>query len=152
MRLDKDKPSSGTFRVRLADFAEQISEVVVQRSEAGKHFAEVLTATERRYEVEILEEEWARFLLASPSSLPSPPRKPKRGRQELESWRDLSVYIGAYIMKHHQKTKERMKLGEASKRIHEIAKNEGIDKLPSADTIGGVLSAIVAKAEVISID
>lgn len=152
LRLNKDNPSSGTFRVRLADFAEQISEVVAQRSEPEKHFAEVLAATEQRYEVEILEEEWARFSVASPSSLPPPPRKSKPGRQELESWRDLCVYIGGYIMKHHKKTSERMKLVEASKKIHEIAKSDKIRGLPAAGTIERVLSDIVAKAEEISID
>ena len=154
LRLDSDRPSSGTFRVKLADFAEQIGEVVAQRSKPGnsKHLAEVLAATERQYEVEILEEEWARFLEANPSHLPPPPQKSTRGRQQLESWRDLCVYIGAYIMKHHKKTQERMKLVEASKRIHEIAKSEKIHGLPAAGTIERALSEIIAKAEEISID
>ncbi|MGB7098621.1 MAG: hypothetical protein WBD95_07620, partial [Xanthobacteraceae bacterium] len=60
--------------------------------------------------------------------------------------------IGAYIIKHHKKTPERMKLVEASKRIHEIAKSDKIRGLPAAGTIERVLSDIVAKAEEISID
>ncbi|MGB7102406.1 MAG: hypothetical protein WBD95_27035 [Xanthobacteraceae bacterium] len=153
LRFDKGRPSSGAFSVSLAVFAEQICDVLAQRSEPAnwKHMAELLAATGKRYEVEILEEEWARFLEVNPSYLPAPRQKSRRGRYELESWRDLCIYIGAYIIKHHQKkTSPRIKLVEASETIHKITENEGIRG--AASTIERALSEIVAKAEVISID
>lgn len=153
LRIEKGRPSSGAFSISLAVFAEQICDVLAQRSEPAnwKHMAELLAATGKRYEVEILEEEWARFLEASPSYLPQPCRRSKRGRNELKSWRDLCVVIGAYIIKHHQKkTSAPIKLVEASERIHKIIEKEEIRG--SASTIERALSDIVAKSKAISID
>jgi hypothetical protein len=143
LRRDRAKPSSGTFRVRLADFAQQISALVSQRSEPAESakWAEVLAATRKRYDVEILAEEWERFMDARPVSFFPRPRS-TRGRREKEGWRELSVVICIYFLQHHAGTQDKIEFGAASKRIREIAQKREIGNLPGADSIQLIISTI----------
>jgi hypothetical protein len=78
-------------------------------------------------------------------------RKSKSGRSEKTGWRDLSVILGAYILKHCETSREHIKIEEASKTIYDIAKNAGIRDLPAASTIKGVISHIRSKATTLEI-
>jgi hypothetical protein len=66
----------------------------------------------------------------------------KSGRHAKTAWRDLCVIIGAYILKHCEITEEKIKINEASIKIHEIAS--------AASTIRDRLSQIFLKAETLS--
>ncbi len=155
IRYSKTSSKSGALKVRLGQFAE---EVVAQVNEAPGHdqaasdkWKEVLAATSHRYEVAIMEAEWAAY---EKQNLPSGPvlvKKSTSGRDEKKGWREVFVIIGAYIVKHYEITSEQIKIEEASKKIHEIAKAQGIAGLPEAPTIRGELSKIRAKAETLSI-
>ena len=98
-----------------------------------------------------MEAGWAAY---EKQNLPSGPvlvKKSTSGRDEKKGWREVFVIIGAYIVKHYEITSEQIKIEEASKKIHEIAKAQGIAGLPEAPTIRGELSKIRAKAETLSI-
>jgi hypothetical protein len=164
LRSRNDTPSSGTFKVELADFAKEIGELIGRRSEpeSSERWATVLAATGKRYEVEIIQEEWDRFSEANPQYIAPPPQGSTRGRSEKEGWRDTSVYIGAYIIRHYEASLEKIKSeeasdaeiksGEASNKIHEIAKKAGTKYLPAAGSIQRVISEILTKARTISIN
>ena len=62
----------------------------------------------------------------------------------MKGWRDLSVIISAYIIKHYETTKEEIKLEEAGKKIHEIGKADKIIGLVAPSTIKDELSKISA--------
>jgi hypothetical protein len=111
----------------------------------------VLAVTSHRYEVVILEADWIAYEKQNPPSEPKPKKKSTSGRHEKTGWRDLSVFIGAYIVKHYQETHEHIKIEEVSKNIHRLAEADGIPDLPAAPTIEDVLSKIRMRAEKISI-
>jgi hypothetical protein len=155
IRYSKNIRKSGALTVRLGDFPE---EVVDQVNEAPGHeqassdkWKAVLAVTSHRYEVAILEADWIAYEKQNPPSEPKPKKKSTSGRRQKTGWRDLSVIIGAYIIKHYQETHEHIKIEEASKNIHRLAEADEIPDLPAAPTIKGVLSKIRAKAEEISI-
>jgi hypothetical protein len=81
-----------------------------------------------------------------------PQKKAKAGRSEMPGWRKLSVIIGAYLIKHQTTTKETIKIEEAAKEIHEIAKNENTPGLPHWTTIKDVLSQIRSTADTLLIN
>ena len=151
--------SSGAFKVPLGDFANEIVAQISQQRE-GEHaptseeWKAVLKATTRKYEVEIIEREWAAFLARNAEYSMQIPSKQKSnsGRHQKEGWRDLSVIIGAYIMKHCETTKELIKIEEASIKIYDIAKSDEIRDLPAPSTIKDVISKISARAATISIN
>lgn len=123
-----------------------------KKIEASDEWKAVLKATTRTYEVEIAEREWADYLHRHNLTEPGPEIKSKSGRNQKKGWRDLSIIIGAYIIKHYETTKEEIKVGGASEKIHEIAsKVDKITGLPAARTIEDELSKIKARAETISI-
>lgn len=153
----RKKKNSGVFPVSLGDFAEDIVTQVNEqlknnKSDASNEWKAVLEATIRTYEVEIKEAEWEDYKNRNNLTEPGPEIKSKSGRHQLPSWRDLSVIIGAYLIKHYSKTKNPIKIEWAKEKIHAIAKAENDKVLPSADTIKEVLSKILSRAETISID
>jgi hypothetical protein len=150
LRFNVDDPSSGAFLIRLADFATDIGQLIGQGSEPAA-WVEVLAATKKQYEVEILQDEWLRFTKASPESVPRQSLRSPRGRDEKESWRRLSVLIGAYVLKHSQSGVGKPNIEAAAGRIHEIAEKEKIPDLPKAPTIQNVVSEIYALLKTISI-
>lgn len=156
IRYSSKKKNSGTFKVRLGQFAEDIvaqvnEQLEKKKSEASEEWKAVLKATTHTYEVEITEREWADYLNRNNLTEPGPEIKSKSGRNQKKGWRDLSIIISAYIIKHYETMKEEIKAEEASKKIHEIAKAGNIIDLPSASTIKDELSKIRAKAETLSI-
>jgi hypothetical protein len=157
IRYSRKKKNSGVFPVSLGDFAEDIVTQVNEqlknnKSDASNEWKAVLEATIRTYEVEIKEAEWEDYKNRNNLTEPSTEIKSKSGRHQLPSWRDLSVIIGAYLIKHYSKTKNPIKIEWAKEKIHAIAKAENDKVLPSADTIKEVLSKILSRAETISID
>jgi hypothetical protein len=154
IRRSPKKPKSGAFKIRLGRFADEITAQIGQQREgqsapASEEWKAVLKATTRLYEVEIIEREWANYLATCAAPLPLEIRS-KSGRHAKTAWRDLCVIIGAYILKHCEITEEKIKINEASIKIHEIAKDEGIADLPAASTIRDRLSQIFLKAETLS--
>ena len=105
IRYSKPSAKSGALTVRLGEFAQ---EVVAQVNQAPGHeqvasdkWKAVLAATSHRYEVAIIEADWAAYEQRNPPSEPAPKKKSKLGRPQ-KNWKDLCVIIGAYIIKHHQ--------------------------------------------------
>ena len=161
-----DKHKTGTFKVQISPFADEYVRIVSQAVEKDREnkgkiqstatvFDELkvaISAASDRYEVVIPECEWADYLARHELEEPASETKAKSGRHEKTGWRDLSVIIGAYIIKHYQTTKEQIKIEEASKKIYELAKDDNISNLPSAPTIKDTLSKIRSKAETISIN
>jgi hypothetical protein len=155
IRYSKTSPKSGALTVRLSEFAEevvtQLNEAPGREQAASDKWKEVLAATSHRYEVVIIEADWINYLNQHNLTEPGPEIESKSGRNQKKGWRDVSVIIGAYIIKHYEKTKEEIKAKEASEKIHEIAKAGNIIDLPSASTIKDELSKIKARAETLSI-
>jgi hypothetical protein len=126
-----------------------------QKNETAKLLDELkraLSAASHRYEVVITEQEWTDFLqknnLREPTDL-----RPKVGRHEKPGWRKLAIIIiGAYLTKHKEMTEEEIKIEEAAKKIHEIAKDEGTPGLPAWSTIKDVLTEIRKVAATLSIN
>lgn len=111
-----------------------------------------LCAASRRYEVAITEQEWNDYLqrhnLSEPTDL-----KPNVGRRQLPAWRDIAIIIGAYLIKHHATEKEKpLKIEEAAKKIHDIAKNKGIAGMPAWSTIKDILSQMRSTSDTLSIN
>ena len=160
---NKSKP--GTYKVRISDFAEELVQAVRQELHQNPaknldelnqtildEFRRALSAASALYEVVVTERAWNNYLGRHSLEEPTPSFKKKTGRTELPSWRALSIIIGAYLIKHHEITKEPLKIEEAARAIHEIAKGEDVAGLPAWPTIKDVLSAIRAKAETLSIN
>jgi hypothetical protein len=157
IQISRRHHSSGAFKVRLGDFAKEIVALINQNLErqsalTSKEWEAVLKATTRRYEVEIIEQEWNDFLAQNPLVGISSENKSTSGRQQKKGWRQTAIVIGAYILKHCQTTNEQIKIEEASRRIHEIAKKAKTIGLPEASTIKGALSEIRYMAEELSIN
>lgn len=152
------KRTSGAFKIRLGQFADEIIAQISQPLEGrsapiSEEWKAVLKATTRLYEVEIIEREWANFLVSYAARLPSKIRSTSGpGRFAKTAWRELSVIIGAYILNHCKTTNEEIKIQEASINIYEIAKSEGIADLPVASTIKDVVSKICSKAATLSMN
>ena len=156
IRHSRNRKNSGLYTVSAGEFADDIVTQVNEQLEnkeadASNAWKAVLAATTCTYEVEITEREWVDYLHRHNLTEPGPEIKSKSGRNQKKGWRDLSVIIGAYIIKHYETMKEEIKAGEASKKIHEIAKAGNIIDLPSASTIEDELSKIKARAETLSI-
>ena len=149
-----DRAKSGAFKVSLGHFA---NEIFVQMNErlkdpsvrAADEWTAVLKATTGTYEVEIIEDDWTKYLGRSPDVLV--PEKSTAGRHQM-NWRAVSVIMGAFILKHCQTTPEKIKIQMASQKIHEIATAEKTSDLPASETIKDVLSRVLSKAETISIN
>jgi hypothetical protein len=131
-RSDKNK-LPGTYKVRLSQVADEYSKVMSQHMKIDQQRKDeaiweelkaALAAASRRYEVVIKEEDYKNYLERHNLEEPPPRMKGRRGRPAREGWRQLCVFVGAYIIKHHQTTKEAPKIEEAAKNIHKIAKNE----------------------------
>jgi hypothetical protein len=154
IRRSSEDRKSGTFKVRVGDFAGAVAIAVLERAgekqstEFSAELKAILSATKRSYDVEIIESEWQAYRLAHPM----PHTKRKGGRYQKEGWRDLCIIIGAYLMKHRAKTNESLKPEHAADVIFRIGKTENITDLPAAGTIKDVLSAIKAKSANISIN
>jgi hypothetical protein len=159
---DKRKP--GTYKVRISNFADELAQAMRQELHQDRaknldelyqtildEFRRTLSAASTRYEVVVTERAWNNYLLRHNLEEPTPSFKNKAGRPESPSWRALSIIIGSYLIKHQEITKEALKIEEAARAIHEIAKGEGVAGLPAWPTIKDVLSAIRAKAEKLSI-
>ena len=156
---DEEKP--GTFKVKIVEFAEEYAQAVQKKLEGDKQnqaaivdeLKVALSAASGRYEVLIPESVWTEYLTRNSLRDESPPEiEPKVGRRKLKGWRGLSVIVVAYIIKHYETSKERIKLEHSSKTIHEIAKKREISELPAAPTIKEFLSEILKAADEISIN
>jgi hypothetical protein len=163
LRFDRDNPSSGTYKIWLADLANEIAESISQRSELenSKQWAAVIAVTGKQYEAEIIEQEWDRFAEVNSNDI-APPRA-KGGRNPKKGWQGASFYIGVYIIRHYEawlqkirsgeaKAVEEIKSGEAGTAIYEIAKKAGTRDLPAAGTIQHAIAAILAETGTISSD
>ncbi len=159
-RSEKDK-SSGTFKVRLSDVADEYVKVMSQRSEIDQRgtadniwheIKATLAVASHRFEVLIREQDWDDYLKKHNLEEPILVGKSKGGRRQKEGWRQLCVLVGAYLIKHHRTTKEGLKIEEAAKQIHKMGKDLDIPGLPAWSTIKAALSDIYSKADNISIN
>jgi hypothetical protein len=163
LRYEKgNKHRPGTYKVHIAEFAEEFVQTVstdLQNSSRDQEnetanlldeLKEALSAASQGYEVVITEQEWTDYLqrrnLSEPADLAS-----TVGRREKQSWRKLAIIIGAYLIKHRATTGEELKVEEAAKKIYEIAKKEPTSDLPAWSTIKDVLTEIRKAADRISI-
>ena len=154
IRFSKES-TSGAFKICLGQSADEIIAQISQQLEdqsapTSEELKAVLKATTRLYEVEIIEGECTNFLASIAAQLP-PEKTSRSGRYAKRALRELSVIIGAYILKHCKTTNEEIKIQEASEKIYQIAKSEQIADLPVAPTIKDVVSKIRQKAEALSI-
>jgi hypothetical protein len=155
---NKHKP--GTFKVRISQFADEFVQAVSSDLENGSRetaslldeLKGALSAASRRYEVVITEQEWKSYLQKHNLSEP-PDLNPKAGRHQLPAWRDIAIVIGAYLIKHHATEKEKpLKIEEAAKKIHDIAKNKEISGMPAWTTIKDILSQMRSTSDTLSIN
>jgi hypothetical protein len=114
-------------------------------------FKIALETAGRRYDVVITEDEWASYLKRHSLEYPLPEKRSTSGRHENPSWRDVSVIVGAYLIKHMQTTTELVKLEHAAEQIFHLAKDHNIANPPAAATIKDHLSKILGTVETISI-
>lgn len=149
IRRVSDDKRSGAFKVALYNFAKLVATQTGEANNNGRTLEAVLSAAAHSYEVMIAAADWQKYIDAQPDKSQS--RKLTGGRGEKTGWRDLSVIIGAYIIKHYQETKEHIKVEQASEFIHALAKKDQITDLPSARTIQDHLSKIRKEAGRLSI-
>jgi hypothetical protein len=154
---DDNEQRPGTFKVRIGEFAAEYLKALSQ-AKIGKNAAIVqeefkiaLETAGRRYDVVITEDEWASYLKRHSLEYPLPEKRSTSGRHENPSWRDVSVIVGAYLIKHMQTTTELVKLEHAAEQIFHLAKDHNIANPPAAATIKDHLSKILATVESISI-
>jgi len=154
LKVVSDKPSSGAYKVRLADFAKEIGDLMSQKqSDSPKQWVAAFGATRHQYEVDILDGEWRRFSEEHPEYFALAPQAPgsTRGNKQKKGWRDLAVIIAVHMVKLYQEpSKHRAKIDQVKNDIYEIAKTAKINDLPKPDAIGRVVSEIVNKIEAIS--
>lgn len=160
---NKQKP--GTFKVRVTEFSHEFAQAVSADFDSNKNnqgsetrptalleeLQQALAVASVPYEVVIPVGVWAKYLERH-NLVERPAAKPKAGRSEKPSWRRLAVIIAAYLVKHGKTTKEEFKIEEVAKKIHAIAKDEGLPGLVDWTTIKGTLTEIRQSVETISID
>lgn len=154
IRRRTNEPSSGVYKIRLGEIAATVV-AHINMDSAGKPgdiWEAIIAATAKRYEVEIKEADWTLYNTENPPSGQTDLLKGKSGRPQKAGWRDLSVIIGAYILKHSKQTQEQIKVDPASEIIHKIALARRVPDCPEAPTIKEVLSRIRDLAEEISIN
>jgi hypothetical protein len=152
-----NEQKSGTFKVRIGQFAGEYLKAL-SLSKMGKdiatiqeEFQKALETGPHSYEVVITEDEWASYLKRHSLEYPLPEKRSTSGRHENPSWRDVSVIVSAYLIKHMQTTTEPVKLEHAADQIFNLAKEHNIANRPAAATIKDHLSKILATVETISI-
>jgi hypothetical protein len=141
-----------TFKVRLRDFAEIYSGLVLNDSSSLKDELPIaLAAASQSYEVVIQADEWKEYL--SSHDLDNPPfdaprAKGKGGRPALASWRPLCVIISAYLLEYHKTILQQPNHQTAADEIWRIAARK-IDavSLPARDTIEDVIGEIYRKTQ-----
>ena len=161
-RGDPKRP--GTFKVGIPPFADELvrrvadelrnntvkSKEINSAEAALAELRQALSLASERYEVVILEQVWTNYLQQNKMSEPAY-KEPKAGRDEKVGWRDLTIIIGAYVLKHREITDEKIKVEESAKKIHEIAKAQNVTDLPAWPTIKDALSKILSTAATLSI-
>jgi hypothetical protein len=155
-----DKHKTGTYTVRISQFADEYVRVVSQQFEndgaSGATRAKItlildelktaLSVSQRSYEVALIEQEWTDYLQRHSISESSLQQKPSAGRREKTSWHHLVPIIAGYMMtldKRPQESRDHFFIGT---KILELAEKAGIPDLPSADTIRDVISKVFASA------
>jgi hypothetical protein len=151
IRSDEDY----TYKVRLSDFAQGYSRLVLSDSShetLKDEFPVALAAAPRRYEVVVQSEEWKKYLVSHdlkepPFDLPKP--KGKGGRNPLAGWNHLAVIIPAYLLAHHSKTRQPPNYEVAADQIYDIALKKGIDPatVPQPGALKDVISNVYKEKE-----
>lgn len=151
IRSDEDY----TFKVRLSEFAESYSRLVLDNSPSKSlkdEFRVALAAASRSYEVVVQSEEWKKYLVSHnlkepPFDLPKP--KGKGGRNPLAAWNHLAVIIPAYLLAHHSKTQQPPNYEVAADQIYDIALKKGIDPatVPQPGALKDVISNVYKEKE-----
>jgi hypothetical protein len=144
VRRRKGKAETGIFLISPGDFAELIVSRVSPAKNPPETWASMLRAASGRYEVFITETAWRDYEDAHP--VKGGQLKSNQGRDALKGWREVSVIIGAYVVKHYQEAKHDIKADEASQIIWQSGKDQGIEGLPTASTIRDHLRAILKHA------
>jgi hypothetical protein len=158
-----NKKRSGTYKVRISEFGDELVRAVKQGLDQDRtgnqsdtlasaildEVQRALSVASDRYEVCITEDAWNDYLRRHNLEEPAPYIRRKGGRKEKPSWRELSIIIGAYLLKHNAVTQEEMKLEHAAQNIHKIALERGISELPAWQTIKDHLSQIRSEVDLL---
>ena len=133
-----DDPKSGTYPIRATEFPDQVASIIWSKIGSNEQIAAVIKATARPYEVTIKTKDFLDYLQ-------SPQREghittTSVGRKRKEGWRDICSYMGAYMIAHYR---EGLKAGESAEQIVDLAKADGVEDLPSADTLKEQVSKMI---------
>jgi hypothetical protein len=154
IRVAKSNPRSGAYKVKIRQFPAEVAAQVVKTVKPERRdeaWQAILAATAQAYEVVILESDWSAYEQSCPMLPVQAVRKSNAGRKEKEGWRDLIDFVGAYIVKHYQDSKEPIKSDPAAERIRNLAHDAGVFDLPEKSTISDKLDKIKQIARTIDI-
>jgi hypothetical protein len=149
-----DDPRTGTYQVRIADFADEFFQVVSQEA-AGtdavlEEMKKALSAARRRYEVVITNVEWTKYLERNQIPTSALQKRSYAGRPPKDVWHQLAPIIAAQVITLDKQILDSRDYSSIAKSVYALANEEGIKGLPIVDTIKDVISKAFAQAEKLS--
>jgi hypothetical protein len=144
-----DDPKSGTYRVNVNQFAEEVARTLWNNEQTGpsrEAVTAVINETTGRYEVTVKTEDFQEYLRQH--HLKESTTTTDVGRRQKESWRDICSYMAAYMAAHYRDLPGiELKVGESSVKIVDLAKAGGVGDPPVSDTIKEQVSKAKALLE-----
>ena len=150
-----DKFKTATYEVRISDFVDEYSDVILQELFSGKPEAnavlnelkKALSAAQQTYEVGVTNEDWLKYLEQHQISVPGLQQRSSAGRRPKPSWHHLVPIIAGYLMTLDKRPNDSQDHLHIATKVHELARNVGIMDLPAIETIRDVISKAFAQAE-----
>jgi hypothetical protein len=142
----RDDPESGTYKLSLSEFSPEVAKIICKQLEENersknRHASskiELLTAVvvsaTKSYEATVKTDDFKEYLHSQ--GLEEPIAAAKGGRHQKEGWRDLSSYMAAYMAAHQRdRPEDHFAVENSAEEILQLAKNDKVPDLPSAQTI-----------------
>jgi hypothetical protein len=156
MRISSDefarirRSDARAYKVRLSLFAAEYLEVI-EHDEGGapskqglNELKAALKTASHQYEVVIRERDWNEYKERySISASPQTKRRDRRGTREKTSWGHLLPIVAGYLMMLVGKNKHQ-DYEAVAEMVLQLARNEGIEDLPLADTIADKVASAYA--------
>ena len=149
-----DDRRTGTYQVRIADFAGEFVQVVSQETTGTDavlaEMKQALLAARQRYEVVITNEEWTKYLERNQIPASALQKRSYAGRPPKDLWRQLAPIIAAHMMTFDKELLDSRDYSAIATSVYTLASKEGINGLPDVDRIKDVISKAFAQAEKLS--
>jgi hypothetical protein len=146
-----DDPKSGAYNIRANEFPDQVARIICnevggneqtsgrsQTNPSRERIATVIAAAARSCEVTVKTKDFSDYLQRH--SFKENISTPNVGRRRKEGWRDICSYMAAYMVAYYQ---EGLTAEHSAEEIVDIAKANGVENLPSADTLKVQVSKMI---------